>query len=58
MNVVTEGRKERRLDKNINRRIDKKPVCILRSADTHGKGMNPTILPPAMGTYSRRDRAF
>ena len=24
-------------------------VCILHSANTIGKGMNPTILPPVMG---------
>ena len=24
-------------------------VCISQSTDTLGKGMNPTILPPAMG---------
>ena len=26
-----------------------KAVCILRNANTLGKGMNPTILPSAMG---------
>ena len=26
-----------------------KAVCISHSANTNGKGMNPTILPPAMG---------
>ncbi len=26
-----------------------KAVCILHSINTVGKGMNPTILPPAMG---------
>ena len=25
-----------------------KAVCILQSANTFGKGINPTILPPAM----------
>ena len=27
------------------------PVCILHSANTHWKGMNQTILPPAMGKW-------
>ena len=26
-----------------------KTDCISRSTNTHGKGMNPIILPPAMG---------
>ena len=29
-------------------------VCISHSADTFGKGMNPVILPPAIGKYQGR----
>ena len=46
------------MDATIRVQNPDKTVCISHSTKTLGKGMNPIILPPAMGKIVGQTRSF